>query len=373
MIDYQNNSCVIKQKQKYLADGIRLEVQAPTHNTEALLEITIAGEEFSEKHFLYEGKTVFDLSEYFLETLRAEYQRLLYVPSEQNISLPFAVFNGRQQLVLTRGLATSLSITIDDTEHELDVNDLEVIYGYSKFERSERLHLFNPHYEAIAEYIPTLEGEATEWQTVFGLCFNRNNGNTPVWYSNDTEEVRYAVRQVRLNDYWDERYNSEGITLDFLQNENGSEGTTYLIDTRTKGAYVRFLDSNGFMQQLLLDIESCENAYEDGELLVGYKMGTRHYEDYSGMKIMQGHQQTARRVHTQSLHCSVTNLPKGLISDLKALALSPITLLYRGKDEDGIDMWENVRVVPTESIVDDKKKAQISAKFDIYPIFENTL
>lgn len=366
MINYQTNRCTIKQCEKHLNDGIRLLVSTNSASAPrtADLEVTLAGgATFTEHHVLHNGSTFFDLSEYFREAIPVDFRRLLYVPTEGNVSLPFATFNAGGQIVLLKGLVTALIVTIDSTEHELNAGELEVVYGYTKFEKSQRIHLFNPNFEAVAEYVPTIEdGE----KTVFGLCYNRNNGNDPLWYEHLSEPTTDAVRQVRLNDYWDVTYNREGIALEFMQNELDSETATYIIDTRSKGAYLRFLDADGLLQQLLLDIENRENAYEDGELVVTYQGGVRYYEEAFGAQILRGHGQTSKRVHTQVLHCSVSNMPKGLITDLKALALSPVVLLYRGDNR-----WEQVRVVPTETIVDDSKKAHVSAKFDVYPIYEN--
>lgn len=377
MIDYHNNGYTAKQWQAHLFDGIVVKVHTPiSYRAYAVLHLKVGGHEYSEKHFLYNGDTEFNISEYIKEALPLDYARLLYTIEKSSI-LPSPIRSTKND-----GMAVTDNYVVEKMEIEITEENGEVIntmtllpasldciYGYTTTDDEEpALHLFNPNYECVAEYHPN---NANDPNTQFGLCFNKNNGNQTDWYTygnNPLLRILQGVKplyQVRLNDYWDERYNSDGIVLDFVTN-NGSDSAQYLVDTRTSGCFVRFLDSEGRLQQILLDLEGQENAYNDGDLVVYHQGGTRHYEPYRNAEVSTSHAQTAKRVHTQALHCSISNMPKALVRDLKALAISPVVLLNRGGNK-----WEQVRVVP-EAIVTETKKSLVSARFDIYPMYENT-
>lgn len=354
---YTSGNYTVECLDTHINDGIHLMATAPASTERAVLSISVSGNTFVENRMMHNGKCEFDISEYLKVATQNEPVRFLARPKMGGT--PAIAFHNTDTAVSSLCGLLSVSITFDGHEVSIPTSQFELFAGYSaEWHREE--HLFNPNFEHLAEFYSDNDK--------IGLSLEFNRDGEALYQYSSFGAGRKWLYQFKLNEYWDERYNTEGQTLRANLMEQ-DESAVYYIDTRTKGCYLRFTDENGKLQQLLLDIEGIGKSFADTDSFATYEGKRSYYEVYGTALVNNGNSVSARRTQNRVLHCSVSNLPKGLVNDLSALMMSPEVYMLVDAEQ---NKWQKVRVTGAELLAE-TKKAHISAKFDVITLSENTL
>lgn len=242
-----------------------------------------------------------------------------------------------------------------------------------------RTHYLPVNYPSVIEYIPVGENKVA--------LQAEGCDDVDVYSDNMAEEL--TTMGVNLTERIDERYNEEIRSIsvsvpshletqgnDVLELEDWDAETLdsvvdtytrsdlYLVDNRTKGAFLRFFDRFGFVTQILLDVVSEETVYNGGDVANAADLNDNGYIHFGGNGNNYRKANTIKRTtENRVLHCSLERVTKDIRKDLEDLACSPCVALFE-TDVQGNEYWREV-AVNCANITDNKRESLIDFDCDI--------
>ena len=167
-----------------------------------------------------------------------------------------------------------------------------------------------------------------------------------ITFPNAVKSVTYKQKGVSTND----KTSVFDTTFDYTFFVSGeySTITKLIIDNRTNGHYLRWIDRCGMYQYYLFD---------KGKKTVKNKLGSNTViEDYSvGGLYFANHERTTHIEATTTVKCCAPLLEEDIFDYVSSIIASPIIDLYVGKTKAGTEIWVPVNIVASSIDYDNKQ------------------
>ena len=167
-----------------------------------------------------------------------------------------------------------------------------------------------------------------------------------ITFPNAVKSVTYKQKGVSTND----KTSVFDTTFDYTFFVSGeySTITKLIIDNRTNGHYLRWIDRCGMYQYYLFD---------KGKKTVKNKLGSNTViEDYSvGGLYFANHERTTHIEATTTVKCCAPLLEEDIFDYVSSIIASPIIDLYVGKTKAGTELWVPVNIVASSIDYDNKQ------------------
>lgn len=157
-----------------------------------------------------------------------------------------------------------------------------------------------------------------------------------ITFPNATKSVTYKQKGISSND----KTSVFDGTFDYTFFVSGefSTITKLIVDNRTNGFYLRWIDRFGMYQYYLFD---------KGKKTIKNKLGSNTVvEDYSvGGLYFANHERTTNIEATTTVKCCASLLEEDVYDYVSSIVTSPIIDLYVGKTKTGTEIWVPVNIV----------------------------
>lgn len=384
----------------YLYDGVRLHF-VTSHSEDIKVTATLVLKNgistsligsYSEERYFYRKSVTFDFSSYLTQLYQQNLFRLIPETKEDMSAHRFYLPYFKREGETTEDFP-SLHVPIERIDFVVDdstsfsLTEPFLVLPGDNCEGEElckdRTHLLPVNFPSVVEFIPIGTNE-------IALC--RDDSDEATFYNDSfpaTDNI-YTMA-VNLIDRLDLRYTDEIRAVKFTcpshletQSEQsecvpciewdisflrqfittGTRSDLFLIDTRTKGCFLRFYDRFGFVSQILLDVVQEETVYTGGNIATASiinDFGYQHFgrdEHVNYRKCNSINRTTEQRV----IHCTLERVTKDLREELEDLACSPcVVMLEVDKD---VNYWREVSL-SCQSIIENKKERLIDFSCDI--------
>ena len=247
-----------------------------------------------------------------------------------------------------------------------------------------RTHLFPVNFPSVVEFMPTgehnvitLSVDNEEEETVYEddypssdnyytLAVNLSE-KFDLRYADDTRVVKFSCpNHIETQNEFSERIEAISWNISILRQffESRTRADLFIVDTRTKGAFLRFFDRFGFVSQVLLDIVQEETNYSGDNVATASSIndfGYLHLGKENSINYRKSNS-INRTTELRILHCTLERVTKDLKDDLEDLSCSPsVVMLERDND---VEYWREVSLT-CKSITDNKKEDLIDFACDI--------